>query len=438
MTTAGEYDVIVCGGGTAGAAAAIKAGRLGAKTLVVEQMNALGGTQSMGWVTPMMPNYLGEEQLVGGINLDIQAEHARLSPLTDYEHAQVWYNPTALALALDRLADEASVTRLYGAFVSGVVMVGPIIKSISAQTKGGALELSAKMYIDATGDAQLAYLAGAPTESGDASGVNQPMTLRFTIGNVDIEKVGEFFKDAAYPNTPGFLSVGFAEAKDSVIGAQVCEAVRARVLDEDDIGYFQFFTMLGRPRELAFNCPRLTGFDPLDALSLSEATTKGREKIFRIHEFCKCYLPGFENSYVCVVAPLMGVRESRRIVGEYVLTEEDHQTCRKFEDAIARNRYPIDIHLPGGGVELRKLPKDDYHEIPYRCLLPKGVANLLVAGRCLSASFVAQSSVRIQPVCRAMGEAAGAAAAICAKENLSACKLPYEKLHPHLDLAVGL
>jgi hypothetical protein len=133
----------------------------------------------------------------------------------------------------------------------------------------------------------------------------------------------------------------------------------------------------------------------------------------------------------------MGIRESRRIVGEYVLTEEDHQSCRKFEDAVARNRYPIDIHLPAGGVELRKLPENDYHEIPYRCLLPKGIDNLLVAGRCVSATFAAQSSIRIQPVCRALGEAAGAAAALCANARIAPRELPYEKLRQQLDLSVG-
>ena len=391
----------------------------------------------MGWVTPMMPNYLGDEQLVGGINRDIQNEHAGLSPETDFPNAQVWYNPVMLALALDRLADEVGVERLYGSFLVGANVAKGSIAGIEVAAKGGPLRLSAKVFIDATGDADLAFLAGAPTESGDETGTNQPMTLRFAVGNVDIRKVGTFFGDDARPNRPDFLSVGFAEAKRSLIGEAVAEAIDKDVLAEDDIGYFQFFTMLGRPRELAFNCPRITGFDPLESFSLSKAISAGREKIFRIHAFCKAHLPGFEDSYVSVVAPLMGVRESRRIVGRYVLTEEDHQTCRKFPDAIARNRYPIDIHLASGGVELKKLPPDDYHEIPYGCLLPIGLSNLLVAGRCLSATFAAQSSVRIQPVCRAMGEAAGAAAALSAKSGVTPSDLDYSLLRAELDFGVG-
>jgi hypothetical protein len=435
-----DYDIIVCGGGTAGAAAAIKAGSMGARVLVVEGMSGLGGTQSFGWVTPMMPNYLDGTQLARGMNLEIQDEHARLSPPTQFPNAQVWYNPVNLALALDRLADRAGVERLYNAHLVACELKGDRIAKIQVAVKAiddNLLTLEAQQFIDATGDADLARMSGCPTESGDDNGINQPMTLRFAVGSVDLQRVGDFFQGSAHPNEPGFLSVGFAEAKDSPIAASVREAIAEGILSDDDIGYFQFFTMLGRPRELAFNCPRLVGYQPLDPFSHSRALAAGREKVFRIHDFCRKRLPGFEDSYVSVVAPLMGVRESRRIVGRYVLTEEDHRDCRKFPDAIARNRYPIDIHLPDGGVELRKLPSDDYHEIPFRCLLPQGISNLLVAGRCLSATFAAQSSVRIQPVCRAMGEAAGAAAALCVRNGTDPAALPYGMLRDHLDLSVG-
>lgn len=428
---------MVCGGGTAGAAAGIKAARLGAKTLIVEAMSALGGTQTMGWVTPMMPNYVGHEQLSRGLNLEIQAAHGSLSPDTDFPNAQVWYNPNALGLALDRMAADAGAECLFYAMAVDAENSDGRIQSIKIAVRGPQpiLKATADIYIDATGDATLCRLAGADIESGDATGTNQPMTLRFTLGNVEISKVGEFFGTDAKPNLPDFLSVGYAKAEDSLIAESVRRAIDDDVLQPEDLGYFQFFTVLGRPRELAFNCPRIVGFDPEDPFQVSAALVVGREKVFRIAEFCRRFLPGFEASYVSVVAPLIGIRESGRVVGDYVLTEEDHQSCRKFDDPVARNRYPIDIHLPSGGVELRKLPADDYHEIPYRCLLPVGQNNLLVAGRCVSATFVAQSSVRIQPVCRAMGEAAGAAAALSASAKISPRDLPYDSLRPHLDLA---
>jgi len=431
-----RYDVIVCGGGTAGAAAGIKAARLGAKTLIVEAMSALGGTQTMGWVTPMMPNYMDGEQLSRGINLEIQEEHQRLSPTTSFQNAQVWYNPNALGLALDRMARTDGVECLFYAMAVKASVRGRRIDAIEIAVRGPnpLLRAEAEVFVDATGDATLSRLAGAQINSGDATGTNQPMTLRFTLGNIDLARVADFFGDDARPNDPSFLSVGYAKAEESAIRGLVATAVNQGILEKDDLGYFQFFTVLGRPRELAFNCPRIVGFDPEDAFAVSGALQLGREKIFRIAEFCKRFLPGFEESYVSVIAPLMGIRESGRIVGDYVLTEEDHQQCRKFPDAVARNRYPIDIHLADGGVELHKLPPNDYHEIPYRCLLPVGLDNLLVAGRCLSATFAAQSSVRIQPVCRALGEAAGAAAALSTRSGTLPRDLPYDALRQHLDL----
>lgn len=432
------YDVIVCGGGTAGAVAAIKAARLGARTLVVEALSGLGGTQTFAWVTPMMPNYLGEDQLCRGMNLEIQQRHAARYGEGEVPNAQVWYDPIAVAAILEEMADEAGVVRLYNAMLASVSTSdsgdGVRIEEVVVQTKGGALHFTAKTFVDATGDADVVFLAGGETMSGDEHGVNQPMTLRFTVANVALREVIAFFGEHASPATERFLHVGFGEARRSPIEHLVAKAVADGVLREGDLGYFQFFTIHGRPGELAFNCPRLVGFDPLDPFSVSEALSAGRLAIQRVHRFVQSYIPGFERSYISVVAPMIGNRESRRVVGEYVLTEEDHQTARKFHDAIARNRYPIDIHLVGGGIELRALPKDDYHEIPYRCLVPKGIVNALVAGRCLSATFAAQSSARIQPVCRAMGEAAGAAAALCATSGIAPKDLEYATLRGYLDL----
>lgn len=438
LSRSDAYDVIVCGGGTAGAIAAIKAARLGAKTLVVEALSGLGGTQAFAWVTPMMPNYLGDEQLCKGMNLEIQRRHAERYGEGDIPNAQAWYDPIAVSAILEEMADEAGVTRLYNAMLASVETSTSgddvRVEEVVAQTKAGALRFTASVYVDATGDADLIFLAGGQTISGDEHGINQPMTLRFTVANVDMASVIAYFGEHASPATERFLHVGFAEATRSPIAGIVENAVADGVLKDGDLGYFQFFTMHGRPGELAFNCPRLTGFDPLNPFSVSEALSTGRLAVVRVHRFLQRYIPGFASSYIGVVAPMIGNRESRRIVGEYTLTEEDHQAARKFPDAIARNRYPIDIHLVGGGVELRPLAKEDYHEIPYRCLVPKGIVNALVAGRCLSASFAAQSSARIQPVCRAMGEAAGAAAALCAALGASPKDLEYATLREHLDL----
>jgi hypothetical protein len=429
------YDVIVAGGGTAGAAAAISAARRGAKTLVVEQLGSLGGTQANGWVTPMMPNYVGPFKLSRGINLEIVGQQAALQPPGDLTHGDEWYDPIALALVLDRLASEAGVTCLFNATLIDATREGERLRSIAVAARGGRLTLEAEAFIDSTGDGELSSLAGAELMGGNEEGIHQPMTLRFSMGNVDIEGLRSGWPDILRLSRPDFVECGFGEAKESPLGPAIAEAIGRGILEEDDLGYLQFFTVNGRPRELAFNSPRISDLDPLDPFQMSRAYQVGREKIFRIARFVREYLPGCAEAYVSVVAPLMGIRESRRVLGDYVLTEEDHLGCRKFERTIARNRYPIDIHLKTG-LDYRKFPPGEYHDIPYESLVVKGFENLWVAGRCLSATFVAQSAVRIQPVCRAMGEAAGAAAALCVQRGIASRHLPYDELRPFLDLAL--
>lgn len=431
----GSFDVVVCGGGTAGAAAAIAAGRAGATTLVIEQFGALGGTQTQGWVTPMMPNYIGSHKLSRGINLSVIGSQTELQPAGDLDHGDDWYDPAALSLVLDRLANEAGVTCLFNATLVAANGSGGRVTEATIAACGGLWTVAARTFIDATGDADLCAQAGAELMSGNEDGAHQPLTLRFTMGNIDLERARESLAPYLRVNSAQYLELGYGEAIQSPMAPAVQAAIDRGTLEEGDLGYFQLFSVNGRPGELAFNTPRISGLDPLDPLELSRAYQVGRAKIYRIAKFMRESFRGFEQAYVSVVAPLMGIRESRRAVGEYVLTEEDHLECRKFPNVIARNRYPIDIHLKTG-IDYRKFPPGEWHDIPYGCLVVKGFDNLWVAGRCASASFVAQSAIRIQPVCRAMGEAAGVAAALCAERDLKSNDLPYEDLAAHLDLAV--
>ncbi|MBI1756588.1 MAG: FAD-dependent oxidoreductase [Fimbriimonas ginsengisoli] len=441
------FDVVVCGGGTAGAAAAIASARVGASTLVIEQLGMLGGTQTGGWVTPLMPNYLGAHKLSRGLNLEILREQTALQPAGDLEHGDDWYDPVALALVLDRLAIQAGVTCLFNATLievrtSGGISLGTrgrprheILDAVEIAARGGRRWIEGKCFIDATGDGELSALAGAELMSGNAAGEHQPMTLRFAMGNLDLEALREGAAEILRVNTADYVEAGVFEAKEGVLGPRVNEAIEEGILAPDDLGYFQFFSVNGRPGELAFNAPRIAGLDPLDPFQMSRAYQVGRAKIFRIANFVRAKLPGCAQGYISAIAPLMGIRESRRVVGDYVLTEDDHQSCRKFDDAVARNRYPVDIHLKEGA-DYRKFPPGEWHDIPYRSLVVRGLDNLWVAGRCLSADFVAQSAVRIQPVCRATGEAAGIAAALCAARGVGARELPYGDLAARLDLSV--
>jgi hypothetical protein len=253
------------------------------------------------------------------------------------------------------------------------------------------------------------------------------------MGNIDFARFRPFATPFLRANTEHFMECGYNDARNSPMAPLVQAAVDEGILEEDDLGYFQIFTVNGRPRELAFNCPRVADLDPLDPFALSRGYQIGRRKVFRIAELMRRKFAGCEDAFVSVVAPMIGIRESRRIVGEYVLTEDDHQTCRKFEDAVAHNRYPVDIHLKTG-TDFRNFAPGEWHDVPYRSLVVKGFDNFWVAGRCISATFVAQSSVRIQPVCRATGEAAGAAAALALKGRHTALGLPYRLVLGTLDL----
>lgn len=413
-------DVLVVGGGTAGSAAAITAARAGADTLVVEQHGCLGGTMTLALVTPMMSNHLDGQYLSRGLNIEILQRAAALDPPpTGNPEDARWFNPIALQFVLDDLLDEAGGRALFGTHLAEVLVEPgkpPRVVGVVVENKSGRGQIRAKVTVDSTGDADVAALAGVPLQRGDEQGRNQPLSLRFHLANVDGERVAAFFRELGCAvGEPPLYSVGFHEATDSPLAELVAEAVAAGVLAPGDLGYFQFFGMLGRPGELAFNCPRLSGYRADDARDLSLAWRDGRRKVRRISTFCQRYLPGFEQAYLALIAPMLGIRESRRIVGEHVLSEDDWLACRKFDDGIARNRYPIDIHSPTGvGTTLRHMPEGEWHDIPFRCLIPVGIERLLVAGRCLSATFAAQASVRVEANCRAMGQAAGEAAAMVA------------------------
>jgi hypothetical protein len=416
-------DACVVGGGTAGIAAAVAAARHGARTVLLEQGGTLGGTQTGGLVTPMMRSQIGEDPLVLGLHAELLRRYAEREPdwgekTSDY----LFFNPVTLACLFDDLVSEAGVDVRFETVLVDVERREQRLTHLTAVTPTGPLRVEAQVYIDCTGDADLAYLAGLPLFSGRAGDArNQPMALRFLMADVDLERLQAFMieRDENFtPRLPRF-EIGYGELKNSPLADLVEQAIAAGVLERDDLGYFQLFAMLGRPGEVAFNCPRIHGLSPLDSRDRSEAWQRGRAMIHRIATFCGRYLPGFEAAYISMIAPMLGVRESRRLKGAYVLTGEDIYGCVKFEDGVACNNYPVDIHDPDGkDTTMKHLPPGEYHSIPYRSLLPAEPLNLLAAGRNLSATFEAQASVRIQPVCRALGEAAGAAAALSVQQEI--------------------
>ncbi|MBM4162279.1 MAG: FAD-dependent oxidoreductase [Ignavibacteria bacterium] len=427
-----EVDILVVGGGTAGAVAGIAAARQGLKTLVVEQLGFLGGTQTGALVTPMMPNQIDEIPLNSGIDREINDRLiAKMESGVWKDGNRGWFNPEMLKLELERMNVEAGAELLYYSFFEDVIMKGSSVQGIIVTNKAGRQVLLAKQTIDCTGDADVALQAGVPCESGDPNTkLNQPFSVRFHLGNVDLKRFGEFLRslgrhdvmESAEGTDVTLLHTAMVWGKGWTLEPLFRKAVEEGILNESDGNYFQAFSMAGRPGEVAFNCPRIsTGIDGTDPFHLTKAQIKGRAITQRYVDFCRKYLPGFEDAYLVFTAPMVGVRESRRIRGEYYLTVDDVLGAKKFPDAICRNNYPLDIHRDkdDDALKIVKLPKGEYHEVPYRCLVPLKAENLLVAGRCLSASFEAQSSVRIQTNCRAMGEAAAVAAAMAIRKGIT-------------------
>jgi len=413
--------VLVVGGGTAGVPAAIAAARRGKKTVLVEQLAFLGGTATAGLVTPLMHNNIKGNPSPSGINSEIIAR------LLDCNAAAVdssgndgWFDPVYLAFVLEQMALEAGVDILFNSFFCSAICDGGVIKGIVVENKGGRGAILAERVIDATGDADVAFRCGAPFASGrPGNGINQPTSLRFEMGGIDFDKFCRFLESLGQKGemSPPFFHTAMVWGRKWALEPIFRQAVEAGDLEERDGNYFQAFGIPGKPGCVSFNCPEIEPeADVTRPDYQSHALVDGRRAILRLVCFMKKYFAGFENAWLMHGAAMLGVRESRRIVGEYVLTSRDILTYTKFEDAIARSNYPVDVHgaqVECGEFEIPIVPEGErYFEIPYRCLVPKGVENLLVAGRSFSSDYVGQSSPRVQPSCRAFGEVAGIAAAL--------------------------
>lgn len=391
-----EYDVIVAGGGPAGIAAAIASARLGASTLLMERYGFLGGMGTAGLVNPFMNYYAGEKQLVKGI---FQEVIERLKETGSYGGSghRFSFEPEELKFVLNEMAVESGVHLLFHSFAADCICQDGVLQGVASESKSGRRIYKAGVYIDCTGDGDLVAKSGAIFEKGrESDGHCQPATLMFMLGGVKVEE----------------NSVEFPVAEEY-------DLPQGRVL---------FFKM---PRQgmVSVNMTRIIQLDATDVDALSKAEVEARRQVKRVVDYLKKHCEGFEDCYLVQTAAQTGIRESRRILGRYQLTAEDVLTCRKFEDAIARCSYVIDIHNPTGkGTVIRKLPVGDWYEIPYGCLMPKDRKNLLVAGRCISSTHEAHSSLRIQPTCYALGQAAGTAAALAVRKGILPGDLNYHEL----------
>lgn len=426
----GEFDVCVIGGGTAGTCAAFAAAREGLNVLIVEQFGSLGGSSTMGLVLPVMGTGIAGNPQSSSIGPVINQMLADRGYNKKIDKNTGFHDSLYLRFILDELCKQYDVKVLFNAFFTDCIKDDGRIKGILVSMKGGPQIILAKRFIDATGDADVAVSFGCPYEKGNPkTGKCQPTSLRYMLGGIDIPAFQQYICEIAgipfsysYPN---FYTDCCKRKKNAVLWQVFKQAVEAGDLDQEDFEYWQVFSIPGREDGLAFNCPEFfvhnDGTDPDD---ISFSHLEGRRRILRHLEFYKKYFRGFDKAYVAEVSEMLGVRESRRIKAEYVLTAEDVVRYRKFSDYICQSNYPVDIHGAGNDYLCKILESDErdsvpFYEVPYLCLVPKECENLLVAGRCAGFDFVAQSSIRVIHSCRAMGEAAGIACKLSIDKNLS-------------------
>ena len=392
-----KYNLAVIGGGFAGVAAALAAARAGTKVLIVEKSNCLGGAAVNCLVNPFMQYWTEIDgkrvNLSAGIFKEI---HDRLEERNAMKKES--FLEEELKYILNEMVIEANIDLLFHAYIFRANTCADRIVSVTVASQSGEMQIEADYFIDATGDAQLAYLAGCPTVLGrEPDHLCQPMTLCFRVGNVDVDKF-------------------YASRERLKISHAQSLAAGELINPRENILVFR--TPIHNV--LHFNTTRVVRKNPTSPEEVTEAEVLARKQVYEIYDFMKRHADGLENSFLMMTAAEIGVRESRMIVGDYVLTEQDCKNCVKFEDAIAACNYDIDIHNPEGtGTSHYYFPAGAYYTIPYRSLIPKNINNMLVAGRCISSDHGAQASYRIMPVVCCIGEAAGSAIGLAARSGCS-------------------
>ena len=429
-----KYDVIVCGAGPSGISAALSAKRNGSKVLLIEETGTLGGNSVNALVEPWMTFHKNDKLIINGIAGEIVErlvkEGNSLGHITDplgFCSTLTPINIEGLKSLLFDMIYEEKIDLLLHSFVFGVEKEGNLLKKVKVMTKNGEIRIDAKVFIDCTGDGDLSKFAGAKYIYGrDKDNLAQPMTMIFHVGNVDIKKLKESIKndsedfiirddyDFEYLAISGFFkAVKKAKEKNDF------NLNRDRVLLFEEI----------LPNTVSINMTRVQKLKGTDAFQLTEAEVQGRQQIKTAFNFLKKYIPGFEQAYILTTPSKIGVRETRHIIGEYVLTLEDIAKKRYFNDTIALSGFPIDIHSPdGSALNLPEIDESEPIPIPLRSLIVKGLDNLLVAGRCMSATHEACAAIRTIPTVMAVGQAAGVMASLYCKQEKPLKNISVEKV----------
>lgn len=416
-----DIDVLVVGGGNAGCAAALAAARHGARTMLVERYGFLGGTATASMVGPWMTFHSGSKRIVGGIAQEIVERLQRkggspghLHDSSDYVATITPFDPEIHKALLFEMMREAGVELLLHAYFLRAVTSDASVEGAVFATVGGERTYRAPVTIDATADAYVAAAAGVATQQGDERGRVQPASLMFRLSHVDLAKTATYVR--MHPDQMRTSLKAHERTAPALTAVAGLYDLWNDALEHSEVDIpreLVSFFISPYADEVTVNMTRVTNIDPLDPDDLTRAEVEARMQVMQLLDFFRKRVPGFENARLAATGTQIGVRESRRIVGEYTLTRDDVLQGRHFEDAVARSAYPIDIHNPSGsGTVTHRLPEGESYEIPYRCLVPATIDGLLVAGRCISTTHEALASTRLTPTVMTLGQAAGTAAAL--------------------------
>jgi hypothetical protein len=403
-----DVDVLVVGGGPAGVGAALAAGRQGARTLLVERHGMLGGMWTAGMVNPFF-EFRRKGWIVAELIERLQTEGA----WRPHPHRATFDYETMVRL-LETMMAEAGVDFWYHVLMTDTIVEDGVVRGALLESKAGREAVLARVVVDCTGDGDVAARAGVPYEMGRLQdGLVQPMTLMF-----EVDGTGD------YEQRSGTYDRMLKAIQENDLGV---ELPFGRVSNAPAI------ILLPHPGTAIVQATHVYRLNPLDPRELTRGIVAARVQARDLTRVLAC-LPGLGDVRLVHTAPTIGVRESRRIRGLYRLTLEDAQAGRRFEDSVTFCAFPVDVHepAPGAGIPSGDMTPMKPYEVPYRCLLPDGVGNLLVAGRCISGSHEAHASYRVTGTCMAMGQAAGLAAAWSAAENRPPAALPGAELHAAL------
>lgn len=433
-----EVDVLVVGGGPSGLIAAQAAVADGLRVMLIESRSFVGGNMTIG--LPVL-GFLGQKgnQIIKGLPqkfIDRLKEKNGASehrPCPLHMSLTIVESETVKNVGLEMLLESGVEVLLY-VFCVGVIMEGNHLNGVIIESKSGREVILAKTIIDCSGDADVAFRAGVNCEQGNEQGGVQPPTLMFCLGGVDTEKLRLSISEEPRTYLTDFIPNEYFGQNNQFIVVGLRSLIQKAQADGLQLPTERTIVITGlREGEVWVNMTRVNGVNGTDPVSLTFGEAEGRRQIEDIQKYLIGYVPGFEHAYFTKMAPFIGIRETRRIVGQYIMTAADVLGCARFDDAIAVASYPLDLHHPqGGGCTLEWC--GDCYDIPYRSLIPENIENLIVAGRCISTTHEAMSAIRVMAPCMAMGEAAGRAAKLAVQSGVLPSQLNVEELRNELIL----